>query len=204
MKCVRQHMRPASCSLASASPKPAKKGAGSAGVCLPHSWQVVHGLQRGALAGNMPTVMMWRMCTSSNQQQATQVRPSLGGMLAAILLQKVPRKRQQVCPKLLLLVVLLLRSSIFMLVQLQWAGSCCTLRCLWPWFAGGPARMAPADQVSSSAEGQGTQDADGSAAECGAAAAAAGSVLLADVHRLLHLPTPAAAAAHIPPHLWCV
>jgi hypothetical protein len=40
--------------------------------------------------------MMWRMCTSSNQQQATKVRPSLGGMLAAILLQRVPRKRLQV------------------------------------------------------------------------------------------------------------
>lgn len=74
-----------------------KRGPKSAGVCLPHSWQVVLGLQRGALAGNMPTVMMWRMCTSSNQQQATQVRPSLGGMLAAILLQKLPCKRQQVC-----------------------------------------------------------------------------------------------------------
>lgn len=52
-------------------------------------------LQRGVLSGDMPALVMWRLCTSSTQQ-LTAVRPSMGGMLASILLHKAPRMQQKV------------------------------------------------------------------------------------------------------------
>jgi hypothetical protein len=57
--------------------------------------QVLRGLQRGVLSGEVPALMMWRLCTSS-LQEAQAVRPSLGGMLASIMLHRIPRMRQQV------------------------------------------------------------------------------------------------------------
>ena len=57
--------------------------------------QVLKGLRRGVLSGDTPALMMWRLCTSS-LQQAMHVRPSLGGMLASILMHKIPHMRQQV------------------------------------------------------------------------------------------------------------
>jgi hypothetical protein len=59
--------------------------------------QVLHGLKGGALGGDMPPVMMWRMCISTSEQ-GTKIRPSLGGMLAAILLHRVQRTRQKASP----------------------------------------------------------------------------------------------------------
>lgn len=43
----------------------------------------------------MPPVVVWRMCMSTSQQ-GTKIKPSLGGMLASILLHRVPRMRQKV------------------------------------------------------------------------------------------------------------
>jgi hypothetical protein len=57
--------------------------------------QVLKGLRRGVLSGDTPALMMWRLCTNS-LQQSMQVRPSLGGMLASILMHKIQRMRQQV------------------------------------------------------------------------------------------------------------
>lgn len=57
--------------------------------------RIMQGLRRGVLSGDVPGLMVWRLCTSS-QQPLSAVRPSLGGMLASILLQRVPRMRQQV------------------------------------------------------------------------------------------------------------
>jgi hypothetical protein len=57
--------------------------------------QVLQGLKVGALGGDMPPVMMWRMCINTSEQ-GTKIKPSLGGMLASILLRKVPPMRQKV------------------------------------------------------------------------------------------------------------
>lgn len=57
--------------------------------------QVIKGLQGGAFAGDMPTVMMWRLCNSSSQQ-TPRIRPSLGGMLASIMLHRIPQMRKRV------------------------------------------------------------------------------------------------------------
>lgn len=64
-------------------------------VCM--GLQMIKALQRHVLSGEMPALLMWRLCTSSLQQQPAAVRPSFGGMLASILLQRAPRMRQQVC-----------------------------------------------------------------------------------------------------------
>lgn len=63
-------------------------------LCL--GLQVVRGLQRGALCGDMAGLLTWRMCAPLGGEQSLGVKPSLGGLLANMLKQKAPRMRQQV------------------------------------------------------------------------------------------------------------